>query len=351
MKKNRNTILTLVIVLLVSVAIACGGTASLDATPDTQSTVEAAIAATGTAQANLQATIDAAVAATATSAAAEATAEATAVPSPTPSVEYVTLTEEELAALIDQAVSDATVATQECATATTAATADDTVTQEEVDTMEVYVMVADETIAYAEELIYAYYDLYGELATETLVLLQAIEEDLSTLAGEAEAIYDMLQEAAVILEQGLALTEEAITQLETTAQAAGDKAAEIQTRNQTWFQNRQAELENRAATALSTQAGNVATDRKGALLSAFDYVDAVRAGLADNKISPAELAHIAQLGANASASLNAHGGPQLQQFSGSINDITGQLARGQMPQAQANMGNLERALGNRPSRP
>ncbi len=347
MKKNRNTILTFVIVLLVSVAIACGGTASLDSTPDTQSTVEAAIAATSTAQANLQATIDAAIAATATSVAAEATV----VASPTPSVEYVTLTEEELAALIDQAVTEATVATQECATATTAATADDTVTQEEVDTMEVYVMVADETIAYAEELIYAYYDLYGELATETLVLLQAIEEDLSTLAGEAEAIYDVLQEATVILDQGLELAAETITQLETAAQAAGDKAAEIQTRNQEWFQNRQTELENRAATALSTQAGNVAGDRKGALLSAFDYVDAVRAGLADNKISPAELANIAQLGANASASLSAHGGPQLQQFSGSINDITGQLARGQMPQAKANMGNLERALGNRPSRP
>jgi len=347
MKKKKNTILTLVIVLLVSVAIACGGTASLNTTPDTQSTVDAAIAATGTAQANLQATIDAAIAATATSMAAEATS----VPSPTPSVEYVTLTEEELAALIDQAVSDATVATQECTTATTAATADDTVTQEEVDMMEVYVMVADETIAYAEELIYAYYDLYGELATETLVLLQAIEEDLSTLAGEAEAIYDVLQEATVILEQGLTLAEETITQLETAAQAAGDKAAAIQTQNQEWFQNRQAELENRAATALSTQAHNVAGDRKSALLSAFDYIDAVRAGLDDNKISPAELAHIAQLGANASAGLNAHGGPQLQQFSGSINDITGQLARGQMPQAQANLGNLERSLGSRPSRP
>ncbi|MEA3396073.1 MAG: hypothetical protein U9R05_01245 [Chloroflexota bacterium] len=59
-------------------------------------------------------------------------------------------------------------------------------------------------------------------------------------------------------------------------------------------------------------------------------------------------AHGAQLGANASAGLNAHGGPQLRQFSGSINDITGQLARGQMPH---NLGNLERALGSRPSRP
>ena len=30
-------------------------------------------------------------------------------------------------------------------------------------------------MAYAEELIAAYYDLYGDLATETPVLLQAIE--------------------------------------------------------------------------------------------------------------------------------------------------------------------------------
>ena len=73
--------------------------------------------------------------------------------------------------------------------------------------------------------------------------------------------------------------------------------------------------------------------------------------LADNTISSAELANIAQLGANASASLNAQGGPQLQQLSGSINDITAQLARGQAPQAQANLGNLEASLGSLPSKP
>jgi hypothetical protein len=73
--------------------------------------------------------------------------------------------------------------------------------------------------------------------------------------------------------------------------------------------------------------------------------------LDDDRISQTELADIAQLGANASAGLNAHGGPQLQRLAGSINDITGQIARGQMPQARANVGNLEASLGTRSSRP
>ena len=89
----------------------------------------------------------------------------------------------------------------------------------------------------------------------------------------------------------------------------------------------------------------------GALQVAFDYVDAVRQSLADRSISPEEMANIAQLGANAAASLEARGGAALQRLSGSINDITGQLARGQVPQAQAGLGSLESALGSRPSRP
>ncbi len=345
---KRRAVLAIAVTLLVIAAIACGGAASPVTTPDTQATVDAAIAATGTAQAGTQATIDAAVEATGVA------AEATAAPSSTPTVEYVTMTEmteEELAALIDQAVTDAAVATQECATATTEATADDTITSEEVATVEIYVTGAEEAIAYAEELILAYYDLYGELAVETIALLQATEEDLAALASETAAINATLQEVAATLDQGVALAEETIAQLETAAQAIGDKAAEVQYRNQTWIQDLQAELEDRAATALTIQPSNIAADRKGAILSAFDYVDAVRDSLADNKISSTELNNIAQLGANASASLNAHGGPQLQQLSGSINDITGQIARGQMPQAKANLGNLERALGARPSRP
>ncbi|RLC86002.1 MAG: hypothetical protein DRI79_10625 [Chloroflexi bacterium] len=335
---KKNTILTFVVAALVVATIACGGTATPTATPDTQATIDAAIVATGTAQAGTQATIDAAVEATA------------AAPSPTPVAEYVTMTEEELAALIDQAVADATAAMQECTTATMDATADDTLTQEEVNTVEVYVTSSEDAIAYAEELISAYYDLYGELATETLALLQATEEDLAALADEAAAINAALQEISTTLDQGLALAEETISQLEATAQAASDKAEEIQARSQEWIQNLQAELEERATTALAVKPTVVATDRRGAILSAFDYVDAVRDSLADDKITSTELANIAQLGANAGASLNAHGGPQLQHLSGSINQITAQIARGQMPQAKANVGTLEASLGARPSR-
>ena len=336
---RRITALTLVISLFVVATTACGGRTAPTATPDTQATVKAAIAGTSTAQSGTQATIDAAVQAT-----------VAAVPTPTPSAAYVTMTEEELAALIDQAVAGATAATQACSAATTESTADDTVTQDEVITVAVSLAEAEEAMAYAEELIAAYYDLYGDLATETLVLLQAIEQDLTLMAESMAAINATLQEINVTLQQGLALAEETIAQLETAAQTASVKATEAQMQAQSLIQNLQAELESRAATALSVQPNNVATDRQTAILSAFDYLDAVRQSLTDNKISPNELANIAQLGANASASLNAQGGPQLQQLSGSINQITAQLARGQTPQAQANLGNLEASLGTRPPR-
>ncbi len=391
---KRVTILTLVMSLLVAATVGCGGREAPAATPDTQATVKAAIAGTSTAQAGTQATIDAAVQATTAAqtstqvtadAAAQGTSEAqasvqattdaavqatvvaetnvqatvdaavqatvAAAPTSTPSAAYVTMTEEELAALIDQAVAEATAAAQASSATTTQATADDAVTQEEVIKVAVSLAEAEEAIAYAEDLIAAYYDLYGDLATETLATLQAIEQDLAMMAENMAAINATLQEINTTLQQGLALAEETIAQLETAAQTASAKATEAQMQAQSLVQDLQAELESRAATALSVQPNNIAADRKAAIQSAFDYLDAVRQSLGDNKISPTELANIAQLGANASASLDAQGGPQLQQVSGSVNDITAQLARGQVPQAQANVGNLEASLGTRPSRP
>ena len=84
---------------------------------------------------------------------------------------------------------------------------------------------------------------------------------------------------------------------------------------------------------------------------AFQYVDTVREGLVDGKITQLELTNIAQLGANAGTGLKTHGSPQLQELSRSIDTITAQLARGQVPQAKAGVGNLEAALGDRPSPP
>jgi hypothetical protein len=341
-----------VVMSLVAAAIACGGTAVPSATPDVQASVDAAVAATGIAQANVQATI--AVAAEAT-AVALSTAAAVA-PTAVPVAEYADATEEELAAAINGAVTDASTAAEECANAASSAVvggaaADNGISSEEVETVEAYVVDTEEAIAYAEELIDLYNDLYGELAIDTLDLLLDIEDDLAVLADEVAAIDDVLQEIDEALEAGLALTEETITQLETAAWEAFGKAVAVQAQNQAWVDALQAEIESRVQAMIAVQPNNVPGDRQEAILSAFEYVDAVREGLADDKISPAELANIAQLGANASAGLSAHGGPQLQGLAGSIGGITGQIAGGQIPQARASLGNLESALGDRPSRP
>ena len=289
------------------------------------------------AQANAQATIGATVQAT-----------VLALPTAAPSAEYVSMTEEELAALIDQAVADDAAATEACSTVATEAASDDAMTPEEVIAAAVYAELADEAIALAEELIYIYLDVYGELASETVDTMELALELLLVMAENTESIDDTLLEIYALLEEELPLPEEVITQLETGAQLAGVDAEEVLAQTEDLIQVLQVELESRAATALSVQANNVAIDRQEALRSAFDFLDGVSGALEDGKISLAELTNIAQLGANASTSLSTHGGRQLQEFSGSINDITALLARGQMPQAKASLGKLEGSLGARP---
>jgi hypothetical protein len=341
-------------------------------TPDTQATVNAAVAATGTSQVSLKATVDAAVKATAAaaqpqpptaagaptslptiSAAAKPPTAAPGVagaPSPTP-VNTVTLSEEELAALIDQSVAKAVAATQASSSATSSATADGTLTTQELAALLIYAANADRAIAYAEELINSYYGLYAELAAETIAVLQAIEQDLSAMSASVDALNATLAEINKTLAQGVAIAEQTIAKLNTAAKTASDKAAQAQAKAQSWAKGLPSTLDKRAAAALGVKPTQVATDRQGALLSAFDYVDAVRQATGDNKLSKSELTQIAQLGANASAGLKAQGGPGLQTASGSIDKLTGQLARGQVPQAKAGLGSLESSLGARPSRP
>jgi hypothetical protein len=354
-------ILVLVVSLFAAALPACN--AANTPTPDMQATVNAAVAATGTSQAAMQATVAAAIRATTTAptptlasvAAATAVAPTPAVapqaptvaPSPTP-VDYVTLSEEELAALIDQAVADAVVSTQQSSTATTSATTDGTVTQQEAAALIAYAMNADQAIAYAEELINAYYSLYADLATETLAVLQAMEQDLAAMGDSMATLNATLTEINQALSQGLALAEQTLTQLNTAAKNATDKAAQAQAKAQNWAKSLPADLDKRATAALGVKPTQIASNRQGAILSAFDYLDAVRQAMGDNKITKTELTQITQLGANASAGLKAQGGPGFHQVSDSIDKLTGQLARGQVPQAKAGLGSLEASLGARP---
>ncbi|MBN1149359.1 MAG: hypothetical protein JXA78_19010 [Anaerolineales bacterium] len=345
---NKKITPTLLLSLLVLLALACGGTAPSAApqsaptdTPDVQATIDAALAATSAAQANVQATVDAAVVATS----------AAAPPAPTavPTLASAEMSEEELEALINQAVNDAVAATQQASTTTTQAAADDSLTYDEAQTVEVYVAGAEQAIAYAEELIDLYDSLYGELATETVELLLAVEDDLENMATAMYAVAEVLAEVEDDLAQGVAMTAEALMQLENAAQQASANLEQAQTRAQDWAQGAQSGREQRANAIASIQPDNAPTDRLSALQSAFTFVDEVRAALADNKLSRDELDRIGQLGANASAGLNKHGGQQLKGLSGKVNEITQQLARGQLPQARNGLGNFEASLGQRPA--
>jgi hypothetical protein len=343
---------------------------------DVAATVNAAVAATNTAQADLAATVNAAVAATSAAAVpptatatlvvvatptpapdltatANAAAAATNTPAPEqptvapteapppPTVDTSTMSEEELAAAIDAAVTAAVAATEQAATATSSAAADNAVTNDETVSVQVTLTNAEEAIALAEALIAAYNSTYGQYAMETVTTLQEIEEDLEAIATETATI-------ASTLDQGSEAATAAVEQLQAAATAASASAAEAQAQAQSWLTALKTELDNRAATALATQPTEVATDRQGAVQSAFKYIDAVRSGLDDGKITQGELSGIAQAGANASASLKAHGGPQLQNVAGSIDNLTQQVARGELPQAKRSVDTLESSLPRRP---
>jgi hypothetical protein len=258
------------------------------------------------------------------------------------------MTEEELEAMIDQAVNEAVAATEQASAATSDVTADDTVTYDEAEAVEVYVAGAEQAIAYADELIGVYYDLYGELAVETIELLLAVEDDLEEMATAMIEIAELLIAIEDDLAQGLALAAETVLQLENAAQQAVTNLAQIQSQVGTWAQNLPVERENRAAAIANIQPDNVPADRLATLASGFQFVDQVRAALGDHKLSRDELDIIGQLSANLSAGLSAHGGLQLQGLSGKVSEITGQLARGQVPQARKGLGDFEASLGQRP---
>jgi hypothetical protein len=355
---NRNITLLLIVSVLIFTALACGF-GSPTATPDNQAIIDAAIAATSQTQMDSQATIDAAVqttdtAQTANQAAVDAAVQATPTvqassqaattepddDSAISSEQYVTMTEEELATLIDQTVAEAVTATEQSAAVTTDVTADNIVTAEEVETVEVYVAGAEEAIALAEELLYVYDDLYGDVATETVLVLEEISESLLYLADSVAALNETLTEINSSLEQGVELAEEVITELEIAAQAVNDTAGQIQEQRETWAAVQQAQIEEVVSTLPSVEPNQIITDPTGAIQMAFDFMETGQQALADGQLSPDELTNLAQQAANTSASLNALDNAQLQQLSGLVNTITEQVAQGDLSQAQEALNQL-----------
>jgi len=292
---------------------------------------------------------------------APAAAPATPTPGPTPA--YVTLTEEQLAALIDAAVAEAIAATDEATSAVYTSTADDTVTAEEVTYVTNYYTTADYYAESAEELLEVYYDLYDELADEMLAELSAIEEELAQLNTTLASIDESLQEISATLAQGLAVAEETIAQLESAAQNAQADAEELKTQAQDMMAVLQHDQQDRLNEIAQIQPNTVPSDKVSALQSAFSFVDAANHALADDKLSQTELRNLAQLGKNAQAGLPQLGrgtsgaggsqgtGANPAQLTGKFDEVSQQLARGQIPQGRANTSQIEHSLGQRPEAP
>jgi hypothetical protein len=251
------------------------------------------------------------------------------------------MTEEELAAAIEEAVLAAMVATNEATAATNEATNDGTISYEETVAVEVSLANADEALALAEALIVAYYDIYGVYASEALYALNAIEDELAAIEDDIETITQ-------IVIQGSEAATAATEQIQAAAVAAITSQAQVEAQIQGWHGTLQAEIETRAANALATQPNQVASDRFGAVQSAFQYLEVAQSGLADGAISPEELSGIAQAGANATASIRAHGGAGLENVADSIDGVTTQVARGELPQAKGSLSALESSLPHRP---
>jgi hypothetical protein len=348
MKSMLRTVLSMFV--LAGLILACGVQAPSTASPDV---INTAIAQTQQVQALAQATVNSTT--------------LTAMPmTPTagPTVDYVNLTEEELAALIDKAVAEAVSATGQTTAAVTTTTSDSTVTTEEVAYVYDYYYYADYYVQTAEDLMAEYYSLYSDLANQTITELKAIESELNQMNDTLTQISTSLTEINATLSQGLTLAQDSIDQLNAAAQQAQTKAQALQTQAQDMLSVLKADQQGRVDQLSQIQPNNIPADKIAALQSAFEFVDFANTAMSDNKLSRDELTNLAQLGKNSQAGFQNFGGAgrggglgagradiDLTQFSGKFDEITAQFARGQMPQARGNVGQFEKSLGTRPNRP
>jgi hypothetical protein len=331
MKNLKNHILAAFVILAIA-ALACGqttGSATPTFTPippteDLQATVNAGIQATMQTEANMQATIDAAVAATVTASQEQSTQ----------------LSEEEMANEIDQTVDEVVMLTDDVVTTTAEIASDGTITYDEYAELEELLVDAAVLVDYAEYWIDTYYGLYGDLAEESLAMLEELED---TLLLTEEYLDDIL----AILEMGAEAADQALTTLEQLSQNVGAATAQFEGKGDEWVSQVQSLLETRAANSLNVPANQIPTDRAAAIAAALDYVQTVRGALADNVISSGELQNIAQLGANAVSGLQAQGGPALSNLADAINTMTAQAAKGQFFQVSNGLGALEAAIPKR----
>ncbi len=326
------------IVASICLLSACGPSAA-----NQQATIDAAVKGTAEAQQSSQATIEAAVKATSQAAQAaqnsdiEKSVQATISAQPTPDPG---MSEEELAALIEESVTKAMTDYASTSATVSTTTSDGTVTDEEASTTYNQAYNVYYEAAYAEELIQTYYEIYGAYADEALATMNAMEADLA-------AISDSMNEIAGIMEQGAETATAAINQVNDALNQAQSKADELQAKAKGLQDQVKSGLSQREDGVMGLKANDIANNQLGAINQANDFLEAFKSALGDGKFSPEELSSIGQLAANAKASLDRTGDPKLQRLGGSIDGLTRQAARGDWGNARKGLGDFERSVPKR----
>jgi len=255
---------------------------------------------------------------------------------PTALPDASTMSEEELAALIDEAVAEAVAASEDVTTTTDQVASDGSISEAEIEEIEALLAESDELIALAYDLMDMYYDVYS-YADEALAVLTEMEDDLAYITTSLDSI-------AKIMVQGSEAATQAIAELEIVLADAGSWQQAAQAKNDVWMMTVDSDTQQRIADALAFAPNEIASDRAAAIQSATAYLEGVKGGLADQIITAEELAAISQQGANAVASIQSAGGRQLEKLAQPINDLTAQLAGGELPAARAGLAELEGVL-------
>ena len=328
---KKNTIIVVLLSLSIFALSACGSRA-IQETPTVQleATVNAMVQDSLQAQADTQATIDAAVQATQTVIASQAT--------PVPVDEdYYKMTEEELSALIDEAVAAAIEASEEVYTSTTSATSDNTVSDQEVVYVSYAAVYADDAIAYAEELLDIYYDVYGAYAEDAINAMYEVESELESISNSLDSMEELLYQGADSLNA-------ALDELNSAAQQMQTNVAAVQEHTQDWMSSYQSTLDSRKNDLSSIKPNMEAGDRSQMIDMINGYVDEIRSGLSDHSLNQDEIRGIIQSGVNAQAAIDKFGGGQMQGWSDSITNLNRNAMQGNALELQSGLKNFTVAL-------
>lgn len=352
MKKTLGLLLPLILIAIASMA--CGGISSrrktvqttrpAQTTPDLQATIDEAVVSTCGAQAGLQATLIS-LNATAT---AIAFAELQAVPTPLPTEALSEMAEDKLETLIAERVQMATKAAGLAADKSLEAIKDGTISAKEQEILYTYWYYSNEVIAYADEVIAAYFARYADLASATMPPLREANGDLKAISEQVQVVLPLLEQIGQALEQGKGQKDKVLRQVETAAETVQTLIDDTQGLVQAWTASLPYATQQRVSRALAVKPKSVAKNRKAAINKANYYAKSVQTAIADQKITQAEMTRIAQFGANAAASLTRKGGADLAGLAGSVNDITAQIAAGKLPSAREELTGFQSALSGNP---